>query len=351
MDKNYNVLFVDDEPNILNSIKRGLLEEKYNKYFATGGKKALEIMAKIPISVVVTDMRMPEMNGLTLLKIVKEKYPDTVKIILSGYAQIQQVLATINQVDVYKFITKPWDMENDFIDVIRSALEQYRLKEEKETLKHDLEKKNIAYQNILKHIESVITLSKSNTELLGKIGTKLCDDLSSKISENIDQDYLLINLQQFSKIFKALTTNISAGTKTVLLDDFISSLMQTIKDEGNIKIFDVDNRISKDTRINMNIPLFRAIILFSVEVISQHKDYLMLIIKKDIIEENNIELTFLFSNTKQNEKINSLISNDFIIDNMNTALPEIFEYLKGSYVCTHIENNIAEKFIIPEYQI
>jgi DNA-binding NtrC family response regulator len=72
------VLFVDDEVNILNSLRRGLIDVDYKCFFASSGKEALEIMKENLISVIVTDMRMPEMDGLTLLKEVKEKYPMTV---------------------------------------------------------------------------------------------------------------------------------------------------------------------------------------------------------------------------------------------------------------------------------
>ncbi len=72
-----------------------------------------------------TGMRMPEMSGLELLKIVKEKYPQVIRLVLSGYTQITTLLTAINQGEVYKYITKPWDLEDDFIPTIREALEHY----------------------------------------------------------------------------------------------------------------------------------------------------------------------------------------------------------------------------------
>lgn len=148
--KGNSVLFVDDDISILSSLKRGLIDEDYTSFFATGAEKALAIMEDNEISVIVTDMRMPGMDGLQLLKIVKEKYPMTVKIVLSGYTQLPQILATINQVDIFKFITKPWKLEEEFKVVIRQAVEYYNLQREKEMLKEALEKRNIVYQNILK---------------------------------------------------------------------------------------------------------------------------------------------------------------------------------------------------------
>lgn len=144
------VLFVDDEPNILSSLKRGLVEEPFVKLFANTGEEALRIMEENDVNVIVSDMKMPVMNGLELLKIVSEKYPDVVKIILSGYNQLPQVLATINAIDVYKYIAKPWDMDSDFIPVLNQAIEQYRMRKAYRDINVLLEKKNEFYQKLIK---------------------------------------------------------------------------------------------------------------------------------------------------------------------------------------------------------
>jgi response regulator RpfG family c-di-GMP phosphodiesterase len=136
------VLFVDDEENILNSIKRGVLYEDYTVIFAESGEKALEIMKDNEISVIVSDMKMPNMNGLDLLKQVKEISPDTIRIVLSGYNDIAQVLATINNLGVFKYISKPWNDDADFLPAIREALVYYNLKAENTSLKKQLEEKN-----------------------------------------------------------------------------------------------------------------------------------------------------------------------------------------------------------------
>jgi DNA-binding NtrC family response regulator len=119
------VLFVDDEEQILRSLKRGLIDEPYTTIFASSGREALKIMETTPVHVLVTDMRMPEMSGLDLLKIVKVKYPRTVRIVLSGYTQISTLLTAINQGEIYKYITKPWRLEEEFKPSIRAAIEFY----------------------------------------------------------------------------------------------------------------------------------------------------------------------------------------------------------------------------------
>ena len=123
MDKKMVVLFVDDEEQILTSLERGLLDEPYGKIFVTGGKEAIEILDKEKVDVIVTDMRMPEMSGLELLKIVKEKHPEIIRMVLSGYTQITSLLTAINQGEIFKYITKPWNLEEEFKPAVREALE------------------------------------------------------------------------------------------------------------------------------------------------------------------------------------------------------------------------------------
>lgn len=146
-----NILFVDDEAHILKAMKRGLYNESYNKFFANSGAEAIEILKKEDIHVIVSDMKMPKMTGLELLTYVKEEYPDIVKIILSGYTQLQQIIVTINRLDIYKFITKPFDIENEFRHVLLSAINLYNTRVENRILKQSVEQKNALYQNILRH--------------------------------------------------------------------------------------------------------------------------------------------------------------------------------------------------------
>lgn len=105
------LLLVDDEPYILNSLKRLLRRENYRVLTATSGPEALEILALNPVRVVISDQRMPEMSGIELLSKVKSLYPDTVRIILSGYSELATVTDAINRGAVWKYLTKPWDDE------------------------------------------------------------------------------------------------------------------------------------------------------------------------------------------------------------------------------------------------
>jgi len=119
------VLFVDDEERVLSCLKGGLLDEPYKSLFANSGKEALEILEQNEVHVIVTDMRMPEMSGLDLLRAVKEEYPHIIRMVLSGYTQVTTLLTAINQGEIFRFITKPWNFEKEFKPAIREAIEYY----------------------------------------------------------------------------------------------------------------------------------------------------------------------------------------------------------------------------------
>ena len=128
------VLFVDDEEMLLGSLRRSVIDEPYNSLFANSGKEALEILKGNEVHVLVTDMRMPDMDGLELLKVVKDKHPHIIRIILSGYTDTEALLASINQGEIYRFITKPWKSNIELKIIIRQALEFYELHSEHDML-------------------------------------------------------------------------------------------------------------------------------------------------------------------------------------------------------------------------
>ncbi|CAD5374367.1 hypothetical protein RA210_U50318 [Rubrivivax sp. A210] len=105
------LLLVDDEPNILTALRRLLRREGYAILTAADGTEALELLAHEPVQVIVTDQRMPGMSGTELLGRVKSMYPHTVRIALSGYADVATVTDAVNRGAIYRYLAKPWDDE------------------------------------------------------------------------------------------------------------------------------------------------------------------------------------------------------------------------------------------------
>ncbi len=104
-----SILVVDDDDMVRSALCRTLRSAGYRVVDATSGAAALELLARAPVDVVVSDHLMPEMTGLDLLKRVHDRYPDVLRIIVTGHAEMSVAIDAINQGEVYRFITKPWD--------------------------------------------------------------------------------------------------------------------------------------------------------------------------------------------------------------------------------------------------
>lgn len=135
------VLFVDDEKNIQSAVKRLLRRESYDVVIVGSGKEALEVLEKRPVDLILTDHRMPGMTGAQLLREVRLRWPETIRMILSGYAEVNAIIAAINEGEIYKYLTKPWNDEEIKLD-IRRALEQRKLEAENERLTCEIKKQN-----------------------------------------------------------------------------------------------------------------------------------------------------------------------------------------------------------------
>lgn len=103
------ILLLDDEPYMLNALRRVFRKENYKILQTTSPIEAFELLAMHRVQVIISDQRMPSMSGTTFLSKVKELHPDTTRIILSGYTELESVIDAINRGAVYRFFTKPWD--------------------------------------------------------------------------------------------------------------------------------------------------------------------------------------------------------------------------------------------------
>jgi DNA-binding NtrC family response regulator len=130
------ILLVDDEPEILFSL-RGLLRMEFDLYTAESGAEALEILHRQPVHVIMTDQRMPQMTGVQLLRLAQGECPEAIRIVFTGYADIKAVIDAINQGQVYRYLTKPWDPD-ELVTVLHQACDQYDRLAERRRLLFDL---------------------------------------------------------------------------------------------------------------------------------------------------------------------------------------------------------------------
>ena len=131
---NKRILFVDDEPAVLQGLQRSLrgMRQEWEMEFAASGREALETMARSPFDVVITDMRMPEMDGAQLLDQVRKRFPQTVRIVLSGQSDRETILRSIGP--THQYMAKPCDLEDlkqklTHTFALRELLADPRLKE------------------------------------------------------------------------------------------------------------------------------------------------------------------------------------------------------------------------------
>jgi signal transduction histidine kinase len=138
--KRHTVLVVDDEIDVVESL-RDLLRFEHRVLGATRALDALEILEREEVHVVLSDQRMPGMTGVEFLHEVRERHPRVVRVMFTGYADLRSVLDAINEGSVYRYITKPWDID-ELMAILRAAVERYDLADERRRLTAELQRKN-----------------------------------------------------------------------------------------------------------------------------------------------------------------------------------------------------------------
>ncbi|MDB5011671.1 MAG: response regulator [Mucilaginibacter sp.] len=140
------VLYVDDEVNNLNSFKAAFRRD-FEIYTASSAKEGRKILDTHEIGVIITDQRMPVMTGIEFLESILPVYPDTIRILLTGFSDINAVMDAINRGQVYKYLVKPW--QNDELKMyIENALEIYNLRKENKELARKLHLANLELEKI-----------------------------------------------------------------------------------------------------------------------------------------------------------------------------------------------------------
>ena len=158
------VLCVDDEQSILTSLKRAMRKQPIKLLLANSGQEALNLMEEHRVDLVISDMRMPNMDGAELLARIFTRWPDTLRILLTGYSDIESTIAAINKGHIYRYVSKPWNNE-DLIATVESALDHKRLRDEHQILTALTEKQNEELKDLNENLEEKV---KSRTEEIAR---------------------------------------------------------------------------------------------------------------------------------------------------------------------------------------
>jgi response regulator RpfG family c-di-GMP phosphodiesterase len=153
--REHTVLFVDDEVNILRALQRLLRNEPCRVLTASRGSEALDLLAGESAEVVVSDQRMPEMNGVELLSAIRERHPNAVRMMLTGYTEMNVAVEAINHGEIYRLITKPWNDE-ELKATLRQAFDHYDLKSEIRRLNQVTREQNLKLQDMNRTLEAKV---------------------------------------------------------------------------------------------------------------------------------------------------------------------------------------------------
>ncbi|MCB0422576.1 MAG: hybrid sensor histidine kinase/response regulator, partial [Bdellovibrionales bacterium] len=242
-----NLLVVDDEIDSVDALER-LFRKKFQVFKATSGKEALQIVKDHPLSIIISDQRMPKMTGVEFLKKSLELQPDAIRILLTGYTDVESVIESINSGEIYKYATKPWD-PIDLTNTVDKAYEKFYLRQE-------LKEKNESLQQALEELK---TLDASKTQFMILINHELKTPLTVMSSflellmeTSLDEEQQLYlkkikqSKDQFQYITERVLSLISAQTEQekvkkekVLLKEIIDEAVKQVDEELHKKELDV----------------------------------------------------------------------------------------------------------------
>jgi DNA-binding NtrC family response regulator len=156
----HKVLIVDDEPATREVLKEAFSAEPYDVLTAVSADEALALLARQPVSVVISDEKMPGLTGSEFLSIVRKKYPDTIRMILTGHAELHSAIRAINEGEIYRFFTKPCNII-DLAITVRQALQHRAALEESRRLQEVVDRQSAILDDIEKEHPGISILKRA----------------------------------------------------------------------------------------------------------------------------------------------------------------------------------------------
>lgn len=218
------LLLVDDEENLLQAMRRLFRNDGYRILTASSGSQALELLQENVVGVVISDQRMPEMSGVEFFSQVKKLYPETIRIILSGYTELESVTDAVNRGAVYRFLTKPWD-DDCLRKNIDEAFNSYELIHDNKRLTAELKCSNESLTDANNELEKYAAL---NFKLL-QVSQELLENLPVGVVGVGDDTVIALANKKAHELFSASTSGlVGAPCREVLplaLHDFYTTKM------------------------------------------------------------------------------------------------------------------------------
>jgi response regulator RpfG family c-di-GMP phosphodiesterase len=224
------ILCVDDEENILHALVRLLRKEDYIILTAQSGREGLTLLEKNKVHLVLSDQRMPVMSGTEFLAVVKERFPDIIRMVLTGYTDVDTITESINKGHIYKFILKPWNDQNLKLE-IKQGLEQYELRKANQSLHAKVMQQNNELININAQLESLVQARTRELEIQNQaleLSRIILEEVPIPII-GISNELMIVFINHSAQILKFETGGIELGKMvTSYFSEEIAGMIGTI---------------------------------------------------------------------------------------------------------------------------
>lgn len=349
----YNLLIVDDEIEVTKSLARQF-RRQYKVHTATNVTDAIKIMENENIQVVISDQRMPGLTGVDFFHKIKDRYPDALKLILTGYSDIEAVIGAINEGQVFRYITKPWNPVELEI-TIKEAFEKYELITKNRKLmrnlheaNHNLEEKVKSRTIELENVnEKLKYLNLEKNKYIGTVAHDLRNPIGNinSFSGLLISEYDVFSREQHFKFLSIINERSSYSLNMIesLLD--VSKIESGIMDL-NFKMWEF-NELIKD---NISQNIFFADKKSQKLIFESTENNLSVLCDKDKIEQvinNLISNAIKFSPTEKNIWIKIETNNNqvttSVTDNGQGIPKSELEHIFKSYQTTSVQSTAGEK--------
>ncbi|MDL1899792.1 hybrid sensor histidine kinase/response regulator [Anaerolineae bacterium CFX9] len=296
MEEKGNLLVIDDEEEILKALYRQFRRD-YNVFTARSAEDGFKVMIETPIQVIISDQRMPGMNGSEFFGRVKNEFPDAIRLLLTGYADIQAVIAAVNDGNIYRYITKPWN-PLDLSATVREAFERYHLIVQNRRLLIELQEANALLESRV--AERTALLEDANARLAALNAQK--DAFMGMAAHDLRTPITIV--QGFIDLLLHPKTPPGEFREFVMIiQETMQNMLNLLNDILDITAIESGNVALKPTKINVREFMDR-IIRFNRMIGDQKQIHLELDLQPDLPE-------WTFDPGRIEQVLNNLIGNAF----------------------------------------
>lgn len=243
MERIHTILCVDAEENVLNALRRLLRKEGYHLLTSSTGTEALEYLKENNVQVVICDQRMLHMSGIDFLSQVKELSPETIRIVLTGYTDIDSITEAINQGQIYKFLLKPWNDQNLKIE-IKKAIDQYELIQANKKLHQKILEQNEELKAINENLEGMVKERTKELEIQNQaleLSRAILEDLPIPIL-GVSSEKMIVLVNQKVQSIKIMEKSIEIGNNIheYFEENLEMKIEQILENNQKDRLYDYD---------------------------------------------------------------------------------------------------------------